>query len=513
MLLVFFFTLSPKQTIIGGFMIVQKKQQLAEEKFRIAEENQRKFFLEGNLWKVILYVTFPIMLYLVFQTFFNAYDIVVVNRNQTQNLYSDNFLSSMNRVHIVKEILMPFGASIATAGVILVGRTFGRKNIEKMRLYLAQTFVVSIIIGVIVTFLYTVVFKNIILHQFVDLSKISDQKQQNELTNYYLIIIASLVCIIINIVFLALERAKGNNKMVLWTTLVNVVVKIILSLVFWHFGENITSLAWATLAAHAIITLFVFWFLFFNQNNHLKIILKKFRFDKAFLKNLFILATPVCASIMTCSIGRMVISMIIKNNYDNGAGIDAQLILVVTVNNIFLNIINAFADSQNAIISPNLGQNNMTRVFDTFKKILIAIFVLAIIGSLVNIFCYPTILSWLTGKDNLTTENSPESCTFKILLYFETTALFLTCTSIILFSFFTCFKKTKVSLSMNLVRIIVGIFFLLLFKEAHIFKMDDDATKVGLSLLLGNLFCLIATLALFIPFYCQLKKENIILED
>ncbi|WP_349402205.1 MATE family Na+-driven multidrug efflux pump [Candidatus Phytoplasma solani] len=490
-------------------MIFQKKEQIDKKKFMISEEKKRKFLLEGNLWKVILYVTFPITIYLVFQAIFNSYDIFLLRKKLK---IDDELVSSINRIHLLKDIFISFGASIATAGVILVGRNYGRKNLEKMRLYLSQTFVLTIIIGLIIAILCTVFFKTLILEHIVNYQG----NKQEDLKKYYLIIFCSLVCIIINIVFLALERAKGNNKIVLWVTLSNIAIKIILSLVFFEIKNQMKSLAWATLIAHASVTLFTFWFLFLNQKNYLKIFSKKFRFDKIFLKNLFTLSIPICISIIVFNLGKIIISMVVKTNYDDGTNIDAQLVLAVSVNNIFFNIINSFADSQNTIISQNLGQKKMNRVFETFKKIIILIVLLAFVGTLIHLFCYGKILYLMTGENyhNLAcaSDTKTQSAAFRILFFYETTGLWLTCFSIILCSFFVCFKKTKIALNMNLLRIISGIFFLFLF-SAPIFSSFNEVHKVGFSLFLGNLICFITTLSFFIPFYRKTKKENTTYED
>ncbi|CAM11506.1 Na+-driven multidrug efflux pump [Candidatus Phytoplasma australiense] len=486
--------------------MIYKKNQINKKKIMIAEEKKRKFLLEGNLWKVILYVTFPIIIYLVFQVFFNSYDILFYKSSKGE--VDKCFLPSMNRIHLVKDILIPFGASIATAGVILVGRNYGNKNIEKMRSYLSQTFILTVIVSFVITILFGFFLKTTILKNICDIKQ-NNPANQTSLKNYYFVIILSIFCIIINTVFLALERAKGNNKIILITTALNVFIKVILSNLFWNWKEDITSLGYATLLAHAIVTVFAFWFLFWNHNNFLKIILKKLHFEKRFLKKLVPLAVPICISNIIFILGKLIISITLTRYYgsEQGKVIDTQLILAVSINNIFSNIINSFADSQNAIISQNLGQKNMNRVFQIFQKIMISIVVLAFLGTLIHIFCYRKILFYFMK------ETIERGSTFKILLFYETTGLFLTSFSIVLCNFLVCFKKTKIYLSMNLLRVFAGVLFLFILKKMDIFSSFTEELsnfhKVGLSLLLGNLISFIATLTFFIPFYRKLQKENL----
>lgn len=84
------------------------------------------------------------------------------------------------------------------------------------------------------------------------------------------------------------------------------------------------------------------------------------------------LAIPICLSIIVFNLGKLIISMVIIKQYAieqrqlDGASIEAQLVLAVSANSIFVNIMNSFSDSQNIIISQNLGQKNMNRVFETF---------------------------------------------------------------------------------------------------------------------------------------------------
>lgn len=96
-------------------------------KFLIAEKRNRKFLLEGNLWKVIFYFTSPIIIYWVFQNISDSIDLLILKRNN----FPASQITFLSRVHLFKGILIPFGISIATGGVILVGRAYGQNNLEK----------------------------------------------------------------------------------------------------------------------------------------------------------------------------------------------------------------------------------------------------------------------------------------------------------------------------------------------------------------------------------------------
>ncbi|CCP87999.1 MATE family efflux transporter [Candidatus Phytoplasma solani] len=475
-------------------------------KFLIAEKRNRKFLLEGNLWKVIFYFTSPIIIYWVFQNISDSIDLLILKRNN----FPASQITFLSRVHLFKGILIPFGISIATGGVILVGRAYGQNNLEKMRLYLAKTFILSILIGLILSVLCIFVFQKPILESILGISK--THSVNIEQRQYYNLIIISFVCISINTVFLSLERAKGNNKVALLLNLLNACVKIILSLVlFYSFDlHSITSLAWATFISNAIITLFALWFLFFDQNNPFKIILKKLRFDKKFLQKIAKLAIPVCASISVYGLGKLIVSIVIRDFYDGGpekltsAQIGANLALAVTINNIFYNLLNSFSDSQNAIISQNLGHNNLNRVFEAFKKIIFCMFIFATLGTLINCFGYKIFLPFF---HNTAWEQIPalEQEAFRKLLFFETTSLWLSCGSIILFNFLLAFKKVAPSFYLNFLRSVFRVFFIFLFAPRC---LNWGVTGVGLSIFLSNLLCFIITFWIFITFYLKLKRER-----
>ncbi|WP_308705365.1 MATE family efflux transporter [Candidatus Phytoplasma meliae] len=403
---------------------------------------------------------------------------------------------------------IPFGISIATGGVILVGRAYGENNITKMRLYLAKTFLLSILTALLVSFLCIFVFQNPILKFILKISAIPQEYAQQK--QYYNLIILSFVCIIINTVFLSLERAKGNNKIPLFLNLLNAFSKIILSFVLFKYSPFISSLAWATFISNFIITLFALWFLFFDHHNPFKIIFKNLRFDKEFMKKISKLAIPVCASISIYGLGKLIVSIVVRELYNGGpesltsSQIGANLALAVAINNIFYNLLNSFSDSQNAIISQNLGHNNLNRVFEAFKKIILCMCFFALIGTLVNYFGYKFFLPFFYNK---VWEQIPnlEREAFRKLLFFETTSLWLSCGSIILFNFLVSFKKIAPSFYLNFLRSFFRICFIILFSSIC---LNWGVTGVGLSILLSNLLCFIITFTIFISFYLKLKREK-----
>jgi Na+-driven multidrug efflux pump len=477
--------------------------------FLINEKRNRKFLLEGNLWKVIFYFTFPIIIYCIFQNASELIDLFILKRNQI----SDNQLTFVSRVNLFKGILIPFGISIATGGVILVGRAYGQNNVNKMQLYLAKTFVISILTGFILVFFCIFLFQSFIVTDILKISK--NHIEKNEGIKYYNLIILSLVCIIINTVFLGLERAKGNNKIAFFLNILTASIKIIFSFAFFHYWNNsMASLAYATLFSNGIVTLFVLWFLFFDSKNPFRIMLTKISFDKEFLKKLFKLAIPVCASISIYSVGKLIVSIIVKECYGDPQGISssqigANLALAVTINNIFYNAINSFSDSQNAIISQNLGHNNLNRVFEAFKKIIFCMFVLALIGSLINIFGYKLILPLFHDSP---WEKIPilEQDAFRTLLFFETTSLWLSCGSIIMFNFLLAFKRVWPSVYLNFLRSLIRIFFIFLFSKRF---LNQGVMGVGLSIFLSNFVCFIVTLYIFVVFYLKLKLDKTFEQD
>ncbi|WP_349401861.1 MATE family Na+-driven multidrug efflux pump [Candidatus Phytoplasma solani] len=479
-------------------------------KILIAEKRNRKFLLEGNLWKVIFYFTFPVIIYWVFQNISDSIDLLILKRHD----FDPSQITFLSRVHLFKGVIIPFGISIATGGVILVGRAYGKNNLDQMRLYLAKTFILSILIGLVLSILCIFVFQTPILNKILGINQ--DPQVNIDQRRYYNLIIVSFVCIVINTVFLSLERAKGNNKVALILNLLNAFIKVILSFfLFYVFGKSISSLAWATFISNAVVTLFALWFLFCDHQNPFKIVLKKLRFDKEFLQKIAKLAIPVCASISVYGLGKLIVSIIIREFYNNGpeklnsAQIGANLALAVTINNVFYNLLNSFCDSQNAIISQNLGHNNLNRVFAAFKKIIFCMFVLAIIGTLINCFGYKFFLPFFNNK---TWEKIPvlERETFRKLLFFETTSLWLSSGSIILFNFLLSFKKVAPSFYINFLRSILRIFFICLF--SHNF-LNWGVTGVGLSIFLSNLFCFIITVWIFMSFYLKLKRENLFEQD
>ena len=111
---------------------------------------------------------------------------------------------------------------------------------------------------------------------------------------YFYIQITTTALTAINVVFIGLERAKRNIKLIIMMNIVVALIKVILTLLFvFVFGLNsIEWIAVTTLIAQLSLTIFAITIMF-NKNNIFKIDLKDLSFNKKYIKEMIKISIPV----------------------------------------------------------------------------------------------------------------------------------------------------------------------------------------------------------------------------
>jgi len=85
---------------------------------------RRDAILNGNLWKTILMVSLPILMYNLCNYLYGIYDMVVV---QTANIGDAADIVVLDQI---KNMISTVGGALATGGGILVSRRYGENRIS-----------------------------------------------------------------------------------------------------------------------------------------------------------------------------------------------------------------------------------------------------------------------------------------------------------------------------------------------------------------------------------------------
>ncbi|MFH0992762.1 MAG: MATE family efflux transporter, partial [bacterium] len=221
------------------------------------EEQRRNFIQNGDLWKVVLFITIPLAVYALFNYLYGFFDIFLVSR-----YIGTDQVASVMFIDDIKGTIMAIGGGIAAGGTVFIARHYGGGDYEEARRHAGATLVLAVGLSLTIAFLAMGFARPLLRLLAAPETLITDG------FGYYLLQMASTVLIAFNAVYMGMERAKGNTKMILMLNIAAMIVKIGLSALFvLALGLGTTFVALATLLAQGMLSVLAFFFLFGRHNS------------------------------------------------------------------------------------------------------------------------------------------------------------------------------------------------------------------------------------------------------
>ena len=186
---------------------------------------RRDKILNGNLIMTIISICAPIFLYNLFNSFYAIIDAVVVSKINPTSVSAVASLSQL------QHLLSSLGSGLAAGGGILVARQFGAGDMEKARYLSNQTIslsniIIALLLGICVPFAVPIMKLSGVPDELISIG-----------TSYFVVQVITLTFVFYNSVFMAMQKAKGNTKIMFWLNILAMMVKLSLSVLFiWVIG-------------------------------------------------------------------------------------------------------------------------------------------------------------------------------------------------------------------------------------------------------------------------------------
>ena len=392
---------------------------------------RREAILNGNLWKVTLMVSLPILLYNLCNYMYGIFDMMVV---QSANIGDAADIVVLDQI---KNMISTLGGALATGGGILVSRRYGENRISDARRCANCLFSIALIVaGLTLLFIPVGV-------PFLKLLQ-TDQSTIDNAMGYYYVQIAILSITTINNTFIALEKSKGNTLKLFILNFGVIFIKVSLSSLF-AFGpfENVTVtwLAVATLCAQSFLFIAGLVFLFL-PGNVLRITFKELNFNKSDSLTILKLALPVFIGRFLFSFGKVYINSVATSVY--GKKCVGALGISNTMAGLLTNMINSFEDGGSTIVSQNYGNANGRRIKKFFFVNLVYLISMATIGMLI---CFVL-------KENIAKFFAPRDAEYQKMIVnifkWECLDIIFTGVQAVGLSIFYGFGKTKITMALSM---------------------------------------------------------------
>lgn len=431
-------------------------------KTKMTDLERRQFILNGNLWRVVLWISLPLAIYNAFNHIFGMMDTIIAS-----NIGSDS-VSAIAYLNQIQIMINSIGAAISMGGSILVARVIGAGDMDKAKKYISTLFALAFTISIFLIIVLVPLAEPILRFSKTPEALIAVGR------NYFIIQIFMIALIFFNNLFIATEKAKGNTKNILFLNIGVLVIKLTLTVFFvyvLHFG--VTMMAVATMCSHLFMTSFAIYSTF-RKKNPLRFSRKDIVIKKSFLLPLLTVAFPIFSEKFLFSFGKVVVNSM---SVGYGATVVGALGISNTLGGVVTNPTNGFGDGESSIISQNVGNKNPERAIQAFYKTLTINLIIGTVGIIfMTIFMDPIIS--IFAKEDLVFAQQIHN----IYYYERIAAVTLAITSSVNGLLFG-FGYTKLSLYLSLLRL-----FAFRIPSLYILQHFTDlgSESVGIAMMISN---------------------------
>lgn len=428
-------------------------------------EEKRELILNGNLYKVITVLAFPIMINNFIQTLYNLADAFYVGQLGYVEFAATSFVWPVNYLFI------SLGIGISVAGTSILSQLIGASKNEEANKYSSQLIAISLLASVAFAIVGYAISPIIIRL----MGATGDIAMYGNI--YLRITFLDTPFMFLYFNFNSIMNAQGNTIMPTILSGVSALLNIILDPIFiFTFNMGVAGAAWATLLSKAVLAIAGIIILA-KYSNFIKPQFKDFKFDREILKKLIKVAIPSSIGQSGAALGFMALNGFIVSY---GTATMAAFGMVNRITSLIQQPAMGFGAALTAIVGQNLGNNQIKRVKEAFKKSLILSLYVSVIGCI--------ILIW---KDNEIVNVFIESKGDKEVITQGITYLGYISLSMPLMGIFSIFQgvfqgsgHTKYSMAMEIGRLwLVRLPMILLFK----YLTDVGSTGIWFSMSFSNL--------------------------
>lgn len=489
----------------------------------MTEVERRNMILKGNIWQTIVMICVPLMIYQMFNSWYSVLDQIICASISTT---AQNAVSSIAQI---KNTISAFGAGLAAGGGVLVARYYGAGEVKHARNASSNLLLLAVILSIVIALIIIPLANPILMMcQIPDDSRIIG-------VNYFRLQMLELALVSINSVFIGLEKAKGNSKIVLILNIVVLIVKLGMSCLFVYGlkADDIIYIEIATVIAQATLTIIGLYYMF-RKKNIIRLSFYMMKPKKLYVLPILRLSIPIFLGKFVMNLGKVVVNAMcgaywndVNIVYENGENVVKSVsetsptdILVVkgslivgtlgisnNMSGLITSPTNSFEEGESSIVSQNLGNRNMKRALKVFIKTFIAATVVSLLGWVLMrfILIYPLTDVFSSLNKNDSSMEVFRNMIREIFVYDSLSIPALGIAAAVLGLLYG-FGQTKLSTVFNLTRIGSRIIILLIFHASPI--GNNPTLCAGLSMGISNILILVVSIIFLIIFLLKIKKKG-----
>ncbi|MEX1376087.1 MAG: MATE family efflux transporter [Eubacteriales bacterium] len=336
------------------------------EKAAIKTDKKRGMILKGNLYKVIITLSLPIMLSNLIQTFYNLADSYFVSR------MGEIELNAVGVVWPFVFAMIGLGRGLSLGSIALISNHVGAQDEEEARKASAQSlsylFIVGVIMGVLGYLVSPVILKW--MH-------ITGQTYEYSL-QYLNIIFIGAPFMYLFFAFQSIQQAQGNMILPMILSGVSVIINIGLDPIFiFTLDLGVEGAAYATILARILLGIVSILFYFLSKKTKYKPKLSQLIPDMRIIKEISKTGVPASFGQVTSAVGFMAINSLV---YSYGDNVLTAFLIGNRIVSLVMMPCMGIGNALSTIVGQNLGAGNISRTREALKKSFISSMMFALVG-------------------------------------------------------------------------------------------------------------------------------------
>ncbi len=331
-----------------------------------AKDLRRESILHGNLYKVIITLSLPIMLSNLIQTFYNLADSYFVSR------LGETELNAIGVVWPIVFALIGLGGGLSLGAVALISNHIGAGKKEDAKHAAAQIVSYLFILGVVMAVLGYIV-SPLILR----LMNVTGETYRYSV-EYLNIIFIGVPFMYLFFAFQSVEQSQGNMMLPMIFSGISVVLNIILDPVFiFVLDLGVKGAAIATILARILLGVGSITFFFVSKKTKYKPELRKLIPDMKIIGQISKTGVPASLGQVTSSVGFMVINGLVLSY---GEDVLTAFIIGNRIVSLVMMPCMGIGSALSTIVGQNIGANLVGRAKESLIKSFQVSLVIAALG-------------------------------------------------------------------------------------------------------------------------------------
>ncbi|MGN1120327.1 MAG: MATE family efflux transporter [Oscillospiraceae bacterium] len=358
---------------------------MAEIKANLSEKdkNFREFALNGNMWRVVAEVSLPLMAYQGFMNLFKILDTIMASHISTDAVSSIAYISQ------ISYLISAIGTGLSIGGGMKISEAYGAGDYVLVKKRVSTIYAICAAISALV--LLMIPFAEF----FLRLGGTTDSMISVG-TKYFAVELGAITLNFFNSVYIAIERARGNSKLILRLNIVILVLKLGLTALFVYvLNGDVVTIAAATLISQAVFFLFALRNMS-DRASPFGFSIHAISFRKNTALPMLKTSLPAAAERAAFAYGKLIVNSMCTVYGDSTVG---ALGVSNNIGGFSTSLQNGFQEGGASIISQNIGAGKHRRALDAFKKTLIINIGIGVLFTVIILFNLDFICGIFAGGD------------------------------------------------------------------------------------------------------------------